>query len=60
MGREKKDIASVLMPLHDVWVGEPDQRFGQLVANLVRGDLPLDILSFMSDEDFLALVKKHP
>jgi hypothetical protein len=30
-----------------------------MVGNIVRGDLPLDTLGFMSDEDFLALVKKY-
>ncbi len=57
--RDAAHMAWLLGRLGERWRKGPDQRFGQLVENVIRFNLPLDALRFMEDADFLALLDEQ-
>ena len=42
----------------EAWELDPDQRFGQLVSNVIRLRQPLDSLESIADDDYLLLIDK--
>ncbi len=49
-------IRRFLDRFQEAWEREPDQRFGQLVANIIRFKQPLDSLESIEDADYLGLI----
>ena len=53
--RDKKRIGEMLMFLKEIWLDNPDMRFGQLVRNIAKVD-DLSSLSLMEDDEMKMLI----
>jgi hypothetical protein len=52
-------IRPFLDRFQEAWERDPDQRFGQLVANIMRFSQPLESIDSISDEDYIALINQR-
>jgi hypothetical protein len=50
MARDPKRIPLILKQLEEVWQEHPDLRLGQLVLNVLSGDIPNPLLYYIEDD----------
>jgi uncharacterized protein YihD (DUF1040 family) len=50
--RDPKRIDEILNELREVWMANPDLRFGQLVVNVVKPKEPTPEVFYIEDDEF--------